>query len=140
MVFLLVVPSVGWACGCPAVEGESFEASVARDQKAAVRVFVGRVVRWDDQTVTFAIDTIWKGDDAAEVVVNHGEFLEDGLVSINTCVYRFRRGGRYLVFAHAEGRTLKASTCGHTRLLEEAARVVGVLDAAARRRSPQNAR
>ena len=133
----LLVPSVGWACGCGSIDGESFEAGVVRQQVSAERVFVGRVIRWDEETVTFAVETIWKGDVAAEVSLKHGEIKGPGAVSVDTCDYRFEKSGRYLVFAERKGSLLKAGRCGHTRPFEDSGRVITVLDTATRRRTPQ---
>jgi hypothetical protein len=133
----LVVPSIAWACGCDFPEGESLEAAVVREHLRAERVFVGRVIGWDDETVTFAVEMLWKGDTTAKVSLKHGEIKRPGVVSISTCDYRFQKAGRYLVFAERAGVSLKASTCGHTKPVEESGRVIGVLDAATPRRSPQ---
>jgi hypothetical protein len=103
-------------------------------------VFVGRVIRWNEETVTFAVETLWKGDAASEVVLTHGEISGPGVVSISTCDYRFPKAGRYLVFAERDGPALKAGTCGHTGPFEEAQRVMAILDTAAQRRSPRGSR
>jgi len=132
----LITPSIAWACGCGSVDGESFEAGVLRQHAWAERVFVGRVIRWDDETVTFAVETLWKGEAAAEVSVKHGEIKGPGVVSISTCDYRFQKAGRYLVFAERMGASLKAGNCGHTKPFEESGRVIAVLDDATQRRSP----
>lgn len=133
---LLILPSIAWACGCFLVEGESFEARVARQHLWAERVFVGRVISWDDETVTFAVETLWKGDASIEVSLKHGVIKGPGVVSINTCDYRFQKSGRYLVFAERSGASLKAGSCGHTKPFEESARVMAVLDATTQRRTP----
>ena len=137
VVHCLITPSIAWACGCGSVDGESFEAGIVRQHASAERVFVGRVIRWDDETVTFAVEALWKGDVSAEASLKHGEIKGAGVVSINTCDYRFQKTGRYLVFAERMGASLKAGTCGHTRPFEESARVIAILDIATPRRTLQ---
>jgi len=134
---LLVAPSMAWACGCGSVNGESFETGVVRQLSSAERVLVRRVIRWDEGTVTFAVEAQWKGDDG-EVSLKHGEIPGPGVVTIDTCDFRFREiGRRYLVFADRAGASLKAGICGHTKPLEESQRVIAVLNTAAGRRTPQ---
>jgi hypothetical protein len=132
----LFVPSLAWACGCGEVEGESFDAGVVRQYASAERVFVGRVISWDDETVTFAVETRWKGDAAAEISLKHGEITRPGVVSVSTCDYRFLKRGRYLVFAERSGLFLRAGNCGHTKPLGESGPVIAVLDATTRPRAP----
>jgi hypothetical protein len=134
---ILIAPSIAWACGCGFIDGESFEAGIVRQHASAEQVFVGRVIRWDEETVTFAVETIWKGDVTEEVSLKHGEIKGPGVVSINTCDYHFQKTGRYLVFAERSGTSLKAGNCGDTKPVEESARAIAVLDTAAQRRTPQ---
>ena len=132
IVQCFAVPSIAGACGCP---GESSEDMLLQVRASAERVFIGRVIRWDEETVTLSVEALWKGDVASEVTLKHGEIKGQGVV-IDTCTYRFPTTGRFLVFAVRNGSTLKASNCG-SGPLEKAQLAVATLDATSMRRVPQ---
>ncbi|GGG00620.1 hypothetical protein GCM10010912_51840 [Paenibacillus albidus] len=118
---LTVRPEVTYACSCvvPGAPLEELERSAA--------VFSGEVVSveakpsvvqssGDPVTVTFNVQTIWKGEVGSTVTVTTA-------MSSASCGFEFTEGESYLVYSHkGEGSDgLKVSLCSRTTLLSGAA-------------------
>ncbi len=77
--------------------------------------------------MTLRVDRAWKGVESDTVVVRTGR--NDG-----DCGFRFRRGGSYLVFAHAaEDGSLVTGLCDRTTRLRRAAASLRTLGPPVRR-------
>lgn len=127
-------PCEGGFCMC------AYREDVATALAGAHAVFTGRVVAVRDtvigeghfpgpyvRRVTLRVDRAWKGVDSSTVVVVTGMGDAD-------CGFPFRRGGRYLVFAHRRpDGLLEAGICDRTARLRRAARTLRALGPPARR-------
>lgn len=119
VTFLLIFPGSGLACSCnlPPI-GKTERQLIELERKKSKAVFVGKVLEIIAPNtpsgeparvaeVKFKVQKLWKGSVAAEVSV----------FTANVCCicgYKFRVGGRYLVYAHGPDK-LSTDICTRTR-------------------------
>jgi hypothetical protein len=116
VVIPLLVAAAAYACSCapPPSPKKSLEKAAA--------VFSGKVLKIEkdgefELAVTFAVDQVWKGKEAKELVVRTG--TNDGI-----CGYKFKKGASYLIYAHESTRDemkyLVTNICTRTAALADA--------------------
>ena len=139
----------GWtraeACSCietprtPGLSPEKAreeERTIARQQigdqlPRAIAVFSAEVVSVDTFTVRFKLDKAWKGRLPAEFSMKTGATKEpDGTVGVNSCMYVFVKGTKYVVFGFGMSLDdMTASLCTRTSALNHYADMtIAVLD------------
>ena len=116
VVLPLLVAAVAYACSCEP------SPSPKKSLEQATAVFSGKVLKIEkdgefELAVTFAVDCVWKGKEAKEVVVRTG--TNDGI-----CGYKFTKGTSYLIYAHEttrdEVKYLATNICTRTASLADA--------------------
>ena len=132
----LPVPAL--ACGCTPVIDRPMLTPLAEVQEQLVwadQVFLGRVANRTVEAITFAVEAYWKGSGASTQTLLGDRALSDGTVVISDCDFSFGVDSSYVVFAHRTPRGLGASSCSMTRQLDQAGRLIQLLDRAAPRQA-----
>jgi hypothetical protein len=111
----------------PLFSQEAFACSCAGRPDAAMAlnsasaVFSGRVVAADQTMARFQVEKVWKGKEAAEILMLTGnETFANGRMLISSCAYNYVQGQDYVVYARASVEGLISSPCTRTGPLQDA--------------------
>jgi hypothetical protein len=139
---LLLGSTAANACMCAASPEAKTTAQITAEVRAAVQgaaaVFSGKVIGVDALSVTFVVDSVWKGSVTRLFVMSTGAVANaDGTMTISSCDFSFREGRSYVVFAHPAGDkgALHASACELTADLKDAPDTPDHLDRVATRKT-----
>ncbi len=127
------------ACVCDLpLKRVSLKKAVSKAKSEADEVFSGQVIELDDFTVKFKVERVWKGAPAEEIVMHTGAGKADGgNLVVSDCVYRFRLGERYLVYAYGSEGKLQTHKCTRTADLGSAGEDVAILEKLSPRKKPK---
>jgi hypothetical protein len=116
------------ACTCTVPVGKSDKELVNSAKDDAKTVFIGRVIKIvktrnhrgvsaGGYNAVFEVSEIWKGAQKRQIRI----FFSDQCC---LCVFPFRKGKEYLVYASGDSTKLTASTCGRTKEIGDPALTV----------------
>jgi hypothetical protein len=120
-LIVFVQSASAFACKCP-------PKTLAENISRADSIFLGQVSEvteakpWNDFVrfqVSFQVSRTWKGKQSATLTVIDGP----------ACHTRFKKGGSYLVFAHAVGNELTTNACAGTRSSTQSPELVKQVEA-----------
>ncbi|WP_256759958.1 hypothetical protein [Cohnella sp. WQ 127256] len=118
--WMIVKPEKAYACSC------AMPASVSDEMDRKTAIFSGKVLSVvnpeqkeimssaDPVTITFEVDTVWKGQLEENTIVQTAE-------SSASCGYDgFAESSEYIVYAYGEPDKLETGMCERTKLLDDA--------------------
>jgi hypothetical protein len=112
------------------LDADVSRAAVNRRRRDAVAraaaVFAGKVVAVDRVSVSFDVETLWKGDPAKQLILATG-MPADSDIWVED-VYQFARDRKYLVYAYFRGGSLTTDACSRTMPVVDASDEIRELD------------
>jgi hypothetical protein len=138
----LLIPRTAGACTCFTSPEPQTSAQITREIAVEVRkataVFSGKVVARAPLTVTFLVDSVWKGSVGRRFEMASGAISDAHGSITSSCEFLFETGKTYVVFAYGSSRqTMHASQCTFTNALEFAPDTTIYLNRVSKRRQPQ---
>lgn len=103
---VLLWGAVGWSGAQPAAACTCERPKEAKEELAAASaVFAGKVVKIDGSKVHFDVATLWKGPKQKRITVQNEQ---------STCMYGFKEGEEYVVYAQGTESNPATSVCSRT--------------------------